>query len=108
MWNGLYRCPVLHSHPLYAHMQHMHILGVVRNVFWNTTSAHLIKVQISLPCGGHASIGANEFRAQQDVNETRAEACVVLHLTVVESWGANLDTSCHTDGGTTYMKDAHG
>ena len=89
-------------------MQHMHILGVVRNVFWNTTSAHLIKVQISLPCGGHASIGANEFRAQQDVNETRAEACVVLHLTVVESCGANLDTSCHTDGGTTYMKDAHG
>ena len=100
--------PVLHTHALFAHMRHLHLLGVERGVFWNTTKAHLMELQISLPCAGHASSGAGEFRARQDSNRTCAEACVVLHLTVVESWDAYLDTSWHTHAGTAYVKDAQG
>jgi len=100
--------PVLPSHPLYAHMRQVQTLGAARSVFWNTSRPHLMEVQVFLPCEGRASIGEQTLSARADMHATCAEACIVLHLTVMESWDANFEIAWRTHGGTAYIKDSGG
>ena len=99
---------VLHMHPLYAHMRRLQALDVPRPPFWASTHTHLVEIQVTLPCGAQLRVGNRSLQAGASASAECSEACAVLHLTVLESWDANLAAAWRIAGGWAYLKDAAG
>lgn len=99
---------VLQRHPLHAHMRRLQALNVPRAAFWDTTSKHLVEVQVTLPCEAQLRVGGRTLQARSSPTAGCSEACAVMQLAVVESWDTNLASAWAIESGTVYLKDGMG